>query len=222
MWQVACHGRCTALWAARAADPHRRRRRLLGSPRAGRGLGAGGQQGRLRRSPRDRGHRHRGRLRRGRAGPRPCRGPAEDPRWPGPDGCGRPAPCHHVRVATAQLNLLCVDVGSTFTKAALCDPDGTLLARGATPTTLGTDVLDGVSTLADQFAAAGHEVPRLTDRERVLLCSSAGGGLRLAVVGYERQVTAEAGQRVGLSAGAKVVHIATGPMRTADVAALRA
>lgn len=125
-------------------------------------------------------------------------------------------------MATAQLNLLCVDVGSTFTKAALCDPDGTLLARGATPTTLGTDVLDGVSTLADQFAAAGHEVPRLTDRERVLLCSSAGGGLRLAVVGYERQVTAEAGQRVGLSAGAKVVHIATGPMRTADVAALRA
>src|SRR5690606_10165636 len=85
-----------------------------------------------------------------------------------------------------------------------------------------TDVLDGVSTLADQFAAAGHEVPRLTDRERVLLCSSAGGGLRLAVVGYERQVTAEAGQRVGLSAGAKVVHIATGPMRTADAAALRA
>nr|WP_306239354.1 glutamate mutase L [Ornithinimicrobium cryptoxanthini] len=119
------------------------------------------------------------------------------------------------------MNLLCVDVGSTFTKAALCDPDGNLLARGATPTTLGTDVLEGVATLAEQFAAAGHEVPRLTERDRVLLCSSAGGGLRLAVVGYERQVTAEAGHRVGLSAGAKVVHIATGPLRTVDVAALR-
>jgi uncharacterized protein (TIGR01319 family) len=35
-------------------------------------------------------------------------------------------------------------------------------------------------------------------------------------------VTAEAGHRVGLSAGAKVVHVACGPMTGADVAALRA
>lgn len=125
-------------------------------------------------------------------------------------------------MATVDLTLLCIDVGSTFTKAALLAPDGTLLARGATPTTLSSDVLDGVGALAAQFGAAGHEVPALAERDRVLLCSSAGGGLRLAVVGYERQVTAEAGHRVGLSAGAKVVHVATGPMRTADVAALRA
>lgn len=125
-------------------------------------------------------------------------------------------------MATAQLTLLCVDVGSTFTKAALLGPDGSLLARAATPTTLDTDVLDGVRTLARQLADTGHEVPDLDDRDRVLLCSSAGGGLRLAVVGYERQVTAEAGHRVGLSAGAKVVHVATGPLRTADVTALRA
>lgn len=121
-----------------------------------------------------------------------------------------------------RLTLLCVDVGSTFTKAVLLDPDGTLLARGATPTTLASDVLDGVRELAGAFAAAGHNVPDLTEGERVLLCSSAGGGLRLAVVGYERQVTAEAGHRVGLSAGAKVVHVASGSLRTADVAALRA
>ena len=44
----------------------------------------------------------------------------------------------------------------------------------------------------------------------MLACSSAGGGLRLAVVGYEREVTAEAGHRVGLSAGAKVVHVSAG------------
>ena len=56
----------------------------------------------------------------------------------------------------------------------------------------------------------------------MLVCSSAGGGLRLAVVGYERAVTAEAGHRVGLSAGAKVVHVASGPMTGADVTALRA
>ncbi|WP_256838384.1 glutamate mutase L [Ornithinimicrobium faecis] len=125
-------------------------------------------------------------------------------------------------MATAQLTLLCVDVGSTFTKAALLAPDGTLLARAATPTTLESDVLDGVRAVAAECAAAGHDVPDLQDRDRVLLCSSAGGGLRLAVVGYERQVTAEAGHRVGLSAGAKVVHVATGTLRTADVTALRA
>ena len=37
----------------------------------------------------------------------------------------------------------------------------------------------------------------------MLACSSAGGGLRIAVVGYEREVTAEAGHRVGLSAPAQ-------------------
>ena len=52
-------------------------------------------------------------------------------------------------------------------------------------------------------------------------CSSAGGGLRLAVVGYERTVTAQAGHRVGLSAGAKVVHVAAGELTTADVAGIR-
>jgi len=41
-------------------------------------------------------------------------------------------------------------------------------------------------------------------------------------VGYERSVTAEAGHRVGLSAGAKIVHVAAGPMTMAQVAALRA
>jgi uncharacterized protein (TIGR01319 family) len=42
------------------------------------------------------------------------------------------------------------------------------------------------------------------------------------VVGYERAVTAEAGHRVGLSAGARVVHVAAGSLTGADVASLRA
>jgi hypothetical protein len=44
----------------------------------------------------------------------------------------------------------------------------------------------------------------------VLACSSAGGGLRLAVVGYEELISAEAGHRAALSAGARVVHVAAG------------
>jgi uncharacterized protein (TIGR01319 family) len=114
--------------------------------------------------------------------------------------------------------VLCVDFGSTFTKAVLVDTaDGRLLARASVPTTVGSDVLDGYRLIRETLASEGF--PTADD---VLACSSAGGGLRLAVVGYERSVTAEAGHRVGLSAGAKVVHVAAGRMTTAQLAALRA
>jgi uncharacterized protein (TIGR01319 family) len=111
--------------------------------------------------------------------------------------------------------VLCVDFGSTFTKAALVDgDDGALVATAAHPTTLATDVLDGYAAIRAELA--GERV------DEVLACSSAGGGLRLAVVGYEREVTAEAGHRVGLSAGAKVVHVSAGTLDAAGVSALRA
>jgi uncharacterized protein (TIGR01319 family) len=114
--------------------------------------------------------------------------------------------------------VLCVDFGSTFTKAVLIDPaDGRLLAGASVPTTISSDVLDGFRQIREILANQGFSA-----KSEVLACSSAGGGLRLAVVGYERSVTAEAGHRVGLSAGAKVVHVAHGPMTTAQVATLRA
>lgn len=101
--------------------------------------------------------------------------------------------------------VLCVDVGSTFTKAALVDlDDGRLLGTSSSPTTIATDVMEGVDACRDAMSVRAG-VP-------VLACSSAGGGLRLAVVGYEREVTAEAGYRVGLSAGARVSHVASGPL----------
>jgi uncharacterized protein (TIGR01319 family) len=109
---------------------------------------------------------------------------------------------------------VCADVGSTYTKVAVVDlADGTLVRTGAHPTTAGTDVLEGLD--AAVRAAGGDGCP-------LYLCSSAGGGLRLAVVGYERLVTAKAAQQVGLSAGARVVHVAAGRLDTAGVAELRA
>lgn len=121
--------------------------------------------------------------------------------------------------------VLCVDVGSTFTKAVVVETEtGELVARAETPTTVTTDVLDGYRT------ARGLVEAQLVDRavggagsiDDVLLCSSAGGGLRLAVVGYERTVTAEAGHRVGLSAGAKVVHVSAGELDAQGIRDLRA
>lgn len=116
------------------------------------------------------------------------------------------------------MAILTVDFGSTFTKAALLHDDGELLATGSTPTTgttgRGGDILDGYRRLRAQLA-----VP---DDVTVHACSSAGGGLRLAVVGYEQTVTAQAGHRVGLSAGAKVVHVASGRLTTKEVGGIRA
>jgi uncharacterized protein (TIGR01319 family) len=104
----------------------------------------------------------------------------------------------------------CVDIGSTFTKAALVDlATGALLCTTQAPTTL-DDVVTGVLSATAGFA----DVP-------VVACSSAGGGLRLAVVGYEELISAEAGHRAALSAGARVVHVAAGVLDDAALAALR-
>jgi uncharacterized protein (TIGR01319 family) len=105
--------------------------------------------------------------------------------------------------------LACVDIGSTYTKAALVDVrTGGLLGTAQAPTTL-DDVVTGVL----EATAAFPDVP-------VTACSSAGGGLRLAVVGYEELISAEAGHRAALSAGARVVHVAAGRLDDAALAEL--
>lgn len=116
------------------------------------------------------------------------------------------------------MNLVvCVDFGSTFTKAALVDVDtGDLLATAEHPTTLETDVLDGWAACR---TALEKSVPGAAAAE-VLACSSAGGGLRIAVVGNEELVTAEAGRRVALSSGGRVVHVSSGGLDPHGVEAL--
>ncbi len=111
----------------------------------------------------------------------------------------------------AALPVACLDVGSTFTKGVCVDAaTGELLAGASVPTTVPVagrgDVMDGVDDVLAQLRRAAGPA------DRVLACSSAGGGLRLAVVGYEREVTGEAGRRVGLTAGGHVVHVHAGPL----------
>jgi uncharacterized protein (TIGR01319 family) len=99
---------------------------------------------------------------------------------------------------------VCVDFGSTFTKALLVDlGTGAVLASAEHRTTIDTDVLDGYDACLAELTAVD---PRAATAE-VLACSSAGGGLRIAVVGNEELVTAEAGRRVALSSGGKVVTV---------------
>ena len=99
---------------------------------------------------------------------------------------------------------VCVDFGSTFTKALLVDlATGTVRAAAEHRTTIDTDVLDGYDACLENLARV-HPGARGAE---VLACSSAGGGLRIAVVGNEELVTAEAGRRVALSSGGKVVAV---------------
>jgi hypothetical protein len=108
----------------------------------------------------------------------------------------------------------CVDVGSTDTKAVVVDLRAGELAGGGTHrTTVDSDVLDGLDAAVAR--AGGQRYP-------LLVCSSAGGGLRLAVIGYEELVTARAATKVALTAGARVVHVAAGPLSGAALAVLRA
>jgi uncharacterized protein (TIGR01319 family) len=100
-----------------------------------------------------------------------------------------------------------VDFGSTYTKALLVDVDsGDLVGRAEHPTTIDTDVLDG--WIACRAALADRDRGAAT--APVVACSSAGGGLRIAVVGHEELVTAEAGRRVSLSSGGTVVYLGAG------------
>ncbi|MEV1291361.1 glutamate mutase L [Pseudonocardia sp. NPDC049635] len=103
---------------------------------------------------------------------------------------------------------VCLDVGSSWTKAVLVLPDGSPAGFAEHPTT--PDVHEGVEAAVAAAAAStgrgGGPAPQ------VLACSSAGGPLRLAVVGAERLATVEAGHRVCRSAGARVVGVHSGPL----------
>lgn len=121
--------------------------------------------------------------------------------------------------------VLCVDVGSTYTKALLVDVEaGRVRASAATATSLppSGDVLEAVVAVRAEVAErAGLDVD-LLPADRMLVSSSAGGGLRVAVVGYEEQASSLAGHRVALTAGGVVVHVHSGPLDWAGLSALRA
>ena len=120
--------------------------------------------------------------------------------------------------------VVCVDFGSTFTKASLVDlRSGEMVASASHPTTIpGADGIGDVLDGFDACLAALSEQDARARKAEVLACSSAGGGLRIAVVGNEELVTAEAGRRVALSSGGKVVAVLSGGLDAQRFAELRA
>lgn len=114
--------------------------------------------------------------------------------------------------------VVAVDFGSTFTKAIAVDSgSGDLVARAEHRTTIGTDVMDGWHACRTVL----EEADRGVAKAEVLACSSAGGGLRIGVVGNEELVTAEAGRRVALSSGGRVVAVVNGGLTATSLKDLR-
>lgn len=104
-----------------------------------------------------------------------------------------------------------VDFGSTFTKVKAVDGSGALIGATQHRTTIDTDVHEGLEAA---LAALGAEVGVVPDR--ITACSSAGGGLRVGVVGLVDVLTAEAARRAALGAGARVVNVVTGGLGGAE------
>ncbi len=98
-----------------------------------------------------------------------------------------------------------VDFGSTFTKLVVVDLDRErILGRYQAPSTVETDITIGLRQLLDAAHTDLGVAPE--DKQSLLACSSAAGGLRMVTVGLVPSLSSEAGVRAALGAGAKVVR----------------
>ncbi|WP_454917738.1 methylaspartate mutase accessory protein GlmL [Xanthobacter sediminis] len=98
---------------------------------------------------------------------------------------------------------LAIDFGSTFTKGALLDlGSGQVLGVAYEPSTVATDVVIGLQAVLARLGTLA-EAPIGTIPARA--CSSAAGGLRVAVIGLVPSLSLEAAQRAALGAGAKII-----------------
>jgi len=107
---------------------------------------------------------------------------------------------------------LLIDFGSTFTKLVAVERDGArLIGRSQAPSTVGTDVREGLLqalVLLQERHGVFDRKPRdlsVLEGKIVLASSSAAGGLRIAVVGNVPGLTVEAANQAALGAGAKIV-----------------
>jgi uncharacterized protein (TIGR01319 family) len=87
--------------------------------------------------------------------------------------------------------------------------DGRLVASTQRPTSAEIDVFE----VFDEVRLEPLEGQPEVELGRALACSSAGGGLRMVVVGLEPELTVEAARQAALSAGARVTTVVDGGLR---------
>jgi len=97
---------------------------------------------------------------------------------------------------------LLVDFGSTFTKLTAVDLDKVdIIATSKAVTTVETNIIEGYELALDRLYKKLGAVIKF---EKIVACSSAAGGLKMAAIGLVETLTTEAAARVCLGAGAKV------------------
>lgn len=100
------------------------------------------------------------------------------------------------------MNYLTVDFGSTYTKlTAISSSQAKILGTALAFTTITTDIMDGFESALQRL----EEKIGKHDYDKILACSSAGGGLKMIALGLVPGLTAKAARMAAASAGAKVV-----------------
>ena len=100
------------------------------------------------------------------------------------------------------MRYLTVDFGSTYTKLTAIDAESaTILATANAFTTIDTDIMNGYHVALEKLEAQIGSF----SYDRLLCCSSAGGGLKMVALGLVPELTAKAARMAASSAGAKVV-----------------
>ncbi len=97
---------------------------------------------------------------------------------------------------------LTADFGSTYTKLTAIDAtESCILATSNAFTTIETNIMDGFN---DALSKLEEKIGKL-HYDKILCCSSAGGGLKMVALGLVPELTAKAAKLAASSAGAKVV-----------------
>lgn len=100
--------------------------------------------------------------------------------------------------------VLLIDFGSTYTKVTAADTEKErILGTASSFTTQENDIGEGLERALSKL----HEKTGVLHYEARLACSSAAGGLRMAVSGLVPELTAEAARLAALGAGAKLASV---------------
>jgi len=97
---------------------------------------------------------------------------------------------------------LLVDFGSTYTKLTLVDLElKSIIKTSKALTTVNTNIADGYNEAVNKLY---DDLDKKVKFDKIVACSSANGGLKMAAIGLVEELTTEAAKRVCLGAGAKV------------------
>jgi len=100
------------------------------------------------------------------------------------------------------MNILTVDFGSTYTKlTAINATDAVIIGTASAFTTIDSDIMYGFNTALHSLESKIGTF----NYDRLLCCSSAGGGLKMVALGLVPELTAKAARLAASSAGAKAI-----------------